>query len=1105
MIGGVAGAGRACLLVGCGLLFGCTNAGELAPFGSGHIAGGGGTGAAIATSEGGQGSEVSGTAQTEGTGPEPVSPDDATIVYSRCARTQGTVELSGDVVVAGETVSASVTLGYLDVYDRLPTSARYHSGFTAPCDLVLAHPDGAQEVLYACQGERPAGEVCAALDPAVSHDGKRIAFSVFRGEATHDEQRPAPQVLHPDAQSGDLAVFELPNVGLDAVEARLHILDLATGVVTALPHVPETFDSAPTFLADGRLVFTSTAMSQSAALVPHFTDEWYTQATSPPPQLFVMDPVGRDVQRLSSHGLSGEFYPLQLADGRIAHVGRHLFGALPYRHTNGSPGSPGGAQWSYHLFAIGPDATLLTPLFGSHTHLAGAPNHLTADRLTQGADGRLWFAEGSGSVGAGNIYSFAFGMDFVTGPGPAADPQVGDVFRPESFGVGFEWVSDPSRTARSVPPPALMLDGYADPLVYRGFLRDPEAFAQGQLLVSWAKGACSALASIDEALFPDSSPPGGNGALTAANMLQVLGKDSPGCDAGIYRTTVLPSSHPGDLEVVIDDPAYHEIMPRLVAPYGAVHAQAKPDHDPNPADDEPSAAIGDAASPFGTLLISSLLDRETRSVSGHPFASETAWALQGTDTGDYSDEEICGLRVLAVSPNVDGDISVGLRMVAAHRTAILGEVPARKRTTDGSGAPDTSIAIEVPANVPFVLQAIDCQGRTLNTSQTPMSVRPGEVERCHGCHRRSEPAIPLDATAAGSGTLNPTRLGAGKVSLLAGGDPLEPDRRSIPGWGMALEFERDVRPIFAARCMPCHDGQTAAAGLVLDAPGVVAGTTWWQLAADHRQTFVPAEGRAPAAADASLRKPQLTRYLRLLDARGSLLYWKAANARTDGRTDADFADDAPDGFADVDFGEDHPTAITEEELGLLARWIDTGAGAGELYYADTLAPTLAAAVDLRATGALLRVGTVDVGKGIDPASLTICLVSAGSCQLVASAEAAEAGVIEVPLPASDVEREVRIAVRDRAGNVTQIQRTIGTLAGADLASDPGIGDDGGTSNPTGGVDGTGTDSGGGEQGGESGCRVGGRGRPWILWLCLLSAAVGRCSRYGVAGRADRAA
>ncbi|MCB1719786.1 MAG: hypothetical protein KDK05_32070, partial [Candidatus Competibacteraceae bacterium] len=187
--------------------------------------------------------------------------------------------------------------------------------------------------------------------------------------------------------------------------------------------------------------------------------------------------------------------------------------------------------------------------------------------------------------------------------------------------------------------------------------------------------------------------------------------------------------------------------------------------------------------------------------------------------------------------------------------------------------------------------------------------------------------------------------------------------RTVSGYGMRIEFTRDIKPIFDQRCITCHGGGSPAAGLDLSLTNVannnVAGTTWHTLIADRSDKF---------------RRPQLTRYVRAFNSRGSLLYWKAANQRTDNRTDGQYADD-------IDFGAAHPTSITPDELGLLSRWIDIGAPGGAQELKDTQKPTLHLAIaDNSGSLSQLRVGTVDLGSGIDPGSLRVCVRgSDGAC------------------------------------------------------------------------------------------------------------------------------
>jgi len=364
----------------------------------------------------------------------------------------------------------------------------------------------------------------------------------------------------------------------------------------------------------------------------------------------------------------------------------------------------------------------------------------------------------------------------------------------------------------------------------------------------------------------------------------------------------------------------------------------------------------------------------------------------------------------------------------------------------------------VPADVPILVQAIDCAGRTLSTSQTPMSLRPGEDLRCDGCHVRSQPGLPFADTAAAMPDYPIHAAGEGVVQLLAGQSEDDVATRTVDGWGTAFEFERDVWPILQSRCASCHTGDDAAAGLVLDAPSLETGSTWWRLVADGGQSFVPADLVAPGG---PLRKPQLTKYVRFMNARGSLLYWKAANERTDGRADADWADDAENGFADVDFGAAHPTDIADDELAVLARWIDTGAAAGAGVLADATPPTLA----VRATPSdELAIGTVDVGTGIDPTSLTICRVgTTGTCSAIPAPAAAEAGVVTIAVSELANDVELRVRVRDRAGNETVVQRT---FAADDPEGDASTGAESGDSGDE--ADGSGSGE-GGAAGDHEGC------------------------------------
>ena len=62
---------------------------------------------------------------------------------------------------------------------------------------------------------------------------------------------------------------------------------------------------------------------------------------------------------------------------------------------------------------------------------------------------------------------------------------------------------------------------------------------------------------------------------------------------------------------------------------------------------------------------------------------------------------------------------------AGHQTVELGTVPI---------APDGSFSIEVPADMPLALQAVDAEGRSELNEMSWIYVRPGERRSCLGCH-----------------------------------------------------------------------------------------------------------------------------------------------------------------------------------------------------------------------------------------------------------------------------------------------------------------------------------------------------------------------------------
>jgi formylglycine-generating enzyme required for sulfatase activity len=109
---------------------------------------------------------------------------------------------------------------------------------------------------------------------------------------------------------------------------------------------------------------------------------------------------------------------------------------------------------------------------------------------------------------------------------------------------------------------------------------------------------------------------------------------------------------------------------------------------------------------------------------------------------------------------------------------ILGTVPVEA---------DGSAYFEVPANTPVSLQPLDAQGRALQLIRSWLTVMPGELQSCSGCHEPQN---------SGSGPL--TRIRA-----------MEREPSSITPWygpARGVSFNREVQPVLDRYCVRCHDG-----------------------------------------------------------------------------------------------------------------------------------------------------------------------------------------------------------------------------------------------------------------------------------------------------------
>jgi HEAT repeat protein len=112
---------------------------------------------------------------------------------------------------------------------------------------------------------------------------------------------------------------------------------------------------------------------------------------------------------------------------------------------------------------------------------------------------------------------------------------------------------------------------------------------------------------------------------------------------------------------------------------------------------------------------------------------------------------------------------------AGHQTVELGTVPL---------APDGSFSIEVPADMPLALQAVDAEGRSELNEMSWIYVRPGERRSCLGCHHPRGASPALDVRPSLALGVRPLRLtGQGQSHRFRG------NNSGVTGM-MDLQFER---------------------------------------------------------------------------------------------------------------------------------------------------------------------------------------------------------------------------------------------------------------------------------------------------------------------------
>ena len=930
-------------------------------------------------------------------------------------------------------------------------------------DLMLLHPDGSEEVLFA-------GGNGAVVDPVISFDGQSIFFAYFhdlRDSELNYQRRDAPRA------GADIYKIQVANRNVQRLTHQewappTGAANWSTDHLTASPSGTYylgfgIFNLGPCPLPGGRLMFTSSRDS-------YLANKSYT---FPNLRLYVMDDDGKNVEKVGHLNIGSALHPTVLMDGRVMFSSYEAQGLRDQRN------------WG--LWAIWPDGRNWQPLMSAFT--SAAAMHFQ----TQLSDGQIGVVEYYNLNNNGFGTLLAFSSEPASGVAPFGDPKASHPSNP-SVRRGI-WYFSPSHPSHLKPRykqyPFSPLGLHA----LSAFTHGEDNASSRALDGSWAgKVTHPSAAPANDVLVVWSPGP--------ANDLN-RPTNKPRYDGGIYLLQAgVPIDDHRQLVEIKNDPGYNEMQPRPLVPYSSIYGMAEPAAIPFLPNDGTESALLPPGTPYGLVGTSSFYKRNTTPGRGKasfdgldPFntsenGASSNWGTQGADAGLYTNQDIYAVRVVATEavahrsygPAIGNNRIYGFRNHAeAERLRILGEIPLRKTDGQGNpvmdvdGNPDTSFLVKIPADVPFTFQTLDKDGLVLNSSQTWHQLRPGEVRTdCGGCHAHAQVGTDFSFTAAAQpgytvkdlSNTTPvlTKDGGGQTTIQ------ELQQRMLD-----VEYYRDIKPILQRSCVPCHSiNGPSEAGLILDDTSLVSGyeNTYHRLANDSGAQY----GIPPVISTRTWRQTNASRYIRKFQSRRSLLIWKIFGRRLDGWTNGDHPTESTPGDpgtlppgasandADLDFtgtmmpppGSGAP-ALSEDEKMTFARWVDLGCPISSKdpilqsmgWFTDALKPTLTLTSPRAGSNSqslsAIQIGMFDSYSGLNAGSLSVT----ANFPVNGQSPGAELGplfvetgdhiwALQLSSPITDLaEGELFVKVADQQGNITSIERSFAILGsgGCDITGD----------------------------------------------------------------------
>jgi hypothetical protein len=468
---------------------------------------------------------------------------------------------------------------------------------------------------------------------------------------------------------------------------KIYQYDASTKTVTQLTNDNTTagHDVGAHYLPDGRIIFSSTRQAATQAILLDEGRPQYAAQTDDRSQsiflLHVMNADGSGIHQISFN-TNHDFGPSLLNNGQIVF----------------SRWDPENGADQMTLYRCNPDGTGMELLYGANSHATGANIAGTNTNVIQFLNARQ-LADGSGIVAIAR---------------PFLGTQLGgDIVKINTDGfVEIHQPSTPNGSAGTGQISATTLgvttDANMPSLGGRFASVFPLYDGTNRMLVSW-----SPCLVLDTTVTPNTT-----NVCTAANTSGAnVTLAPPQYTLWIYDLSA------GTLGPVLSAaPGLMTVDPVIMQ---ARTPAATFIRDNTPADGTPAKTLSDAG--VGVLDISSVYD-----VDGTDTATPSIAAVSDPSQAAYNARpyrfiriqkavEIPGQKIRKINNSAFGPANMGMR-------EILGYAPIQ---------PDGSVQIQVPANVPFIIDVVDQNAKrvtSLGRHTSWLQLLPGETRSCNGCH-----------------------------------------------------------------------------------------------------------------------------------------------------------------------------------------------------------------------------------------------------------------------------------------------------------------------------------------------------------------------------------